>query len=72
MNERVEEIDGWKVRLLRAECGEYPRYKAEARSDVFGRYAETYAENSHDVLSKLAAVIELDREKLLSTFGSQP
>lgn len=69
MTERTEEIDGYKIRLCKTDNGDYPRYKAEARDDLWGRYAEAYAENSHDALCKLADRIGLDQEEVLITFG---
>lgn len=72
MTERVEEIDGYKVRLQRSQNGDYPRYHAEARDDLWGRYAEVFAEDAYDALSKLADRANLNRDEVLITFGIEP
>lgn len=69
MTERCEEIDGWKVRLVRSSNADYPKYHAEARDDLWGKYGEAFAETADDALRKLAARTDLDTDELLITFG---
>lgn len=72
MIERTEEIDGYKIRLQRSTNGDYPRYHAEGRDDLWGRYGEAFAESAYDALSKLADLLKIDREEVLITFGLVP
>lgn len=72
MMQVCHEVDGYTIRLAKSDNGEYPKYKAEARDDLWGKYGEAYAENSFDALCKLAERMELDREELLITFGLKP
>ena len=72
MNERCHEVDGWKLRLQRSANTDYPKYHAEARDDLWGRYAEAFGEDAYDVLSKLADRANLNRDEVLITFGITP
>jgi len=65
------EVDGYKIRLVKSDAGEYPKYKAEARDDLWGKYGEAYAETSYDALCKLSERMEIDRDEVLITFGVQ-
>ena len=69
MQEVTAHVDGWVVRLMRTECGDYPRYKAEGRDDRWGRYGEAFAENGREALTKLSERTGLDLDELLITFG---
>lgn len=69
MTERTEEIDGWKVRLSRTGNGDYPKFHAEAKDDLWGKYGEAFAETADDALRRLAHQTEIDVDELLITFG---
>ena len=69
MQEVTAHVDGLVVRLMRTECGDYPRYKAECRDEMWGRYSVAFAENGREALTKLSEQTGLDLDELLITFG---